>query len=571
MYAEVGDMNESKKTIYKGRSQKEDVFTVLAKLGGKAQVKQIYEELEDTWEQKHNFDLNDRDKWHKSIRSALGSLQYDGLVENIKAEHGYWRISRGDREYSIQEEDYNFSTESSKLFSKAISGADRSVKILTFAISFKGVENVFQDINAIDAVTIVTNRRRDTERIKQFLIEKGIRSVEIKRCKNLHAKVCIIDENKVIIGSSNLTAKSLGFSSNSNIEANILSENRNVIEKSLNLFNSLFNRNAGLTKEEYKNEDFLSSISGIPTRIVKLMKNSNEILIILPSMIRRDMFGIFKMINDNAKIKVMVHWPRTSSIEFKTGLKALRAMKNKNHISLIPVRENIHAKVYIFKNNGEKIAFISSLNMTESSWDYYIEAGLLTNRIDVIEDVEKRILEHKEFNFHGVVMEDPDDKNSKGEGIREDTDEIEELQENIVEGQNYIDEFSELLEKFKNKYAYVYEEDNTETDIIVRPMSRDIFNQQVRDLYEVEGFTGEDLDKSEITKERLLDERKRKRKIDGHGYLYCALLLHYGKQPVTKENISKILDEQEIDYDPLMIDALMSCLKGVNINEAIER
>ena len=549
--------------VYKGRSQKEDVLLALEKLEGEAQLQQIYSELEDTWEQKHHFDLNDRDKWHKSIRSALGSLQYDELVENIK--HGVWGTIGGKGDYSTQMEDYNFSSESLKLFSKAISRADKSIKILTFAISFKGVEKVFQDIKRIESVTIVTNRRRDTERIKQFLIEKGILSVEIKRCKNLHAKICIIDENMVIIGSSNLTAKSLGFSNNPNIEANILSKNPNVIEKSLNLFKSLFNRDVGLIKEEDKTEDFLSSISGIPTRILKLIRDSNEILIILPSMVQRRMFGIFKMINDNAKIKVIVHWPRTSSIEFKNGLKALRAMKNKNHISLIHVRENIHAKVYIFKNNGEKIAFISSLNMTERSWDYYIEAGLLTNRVDVIEDLEK-----KELSFHGVVPEDPYDKTSNGNGISEDTEEIEDIQENIVEGQNYIDEFSELLEKFKNKYAYVYEENDTEIDIIERTIRKDIFNQQVRDLYEVEGFTSEDLEKDEITKEILLGERKQKCKIDERDcYLHCALLLHFGNPPVTKEKIIKILEELEIDYDPLMIDALMSCLKGVDIREVI--
>jgi len=551
--------------IYKGRSQKEDVFLVLEKLGGEAQVQQIYSELEDTWEQKHHFDLNERDKWQKSIRSALGSLKYDGLVENIK--HGVWGTIGGIGDYSTQMEDYNFSSESFKLFSKAISRADKSIKILTFAISFKGVEKVFQDIKPIESVTIVTNRRRDTERIKQFLIEKGIHSVEIKRCKNLHAKIGIIDENMVIIGSSNLTAKSLGFSSNPNIEANILSKNPNVIEKSLNLFKSLFNRDVCLIKEENETEDFLSSISEIPTRILNLIKNSNEILIILPCMIQRHMFGSFKMINDNAKLTVIVPWPRTSSTGFKKGLKTLRALHRKNHISLIPVRENIHAKVYVFKNNGEKIAFISSLNMTEPSWDYYIEAGLLTNGIDVIEDIE-----NKELSFHRVMMDrDPDDKKiSKEEGISEDTEEIEELQENIVEGQKYVDEFSELLEKFKNKYAYVYEEDDAGTDIIGwRTMPKDIFNQQVSDLSEVEGFTSEDLEKSERTKERLPGERKQKYKIDERGYLYCALLLHYGKQPVTKERIIKILEEQEIDYDPMMIDALMSCLKGVDISEVI--
>ena len=73
--------------IYDGRTQKEDVFFALGKLGGEAHCQAIYSELKDTWEQKYHYNLNERDaagiRWHHSIQGRLGSLQYDGLVENI--------------------------------------------------------------------------------------------------------------------------------------------------------------------------------------------------------------------------------------------------------------------------------------------------------------------------------------------------------------------------------------------------------------------------------------------------------------------------------------------------------
>ena len=564
--------------IYKGRSQKEDVFLALQNLGGATKFEALCKELSETWKEKWNKDLNEigsdgYPKWRKSIATSLSSLKIDGLVNNPR--HAYWEIIGGGGEYVTQKEDYNFSNNSLKLFQEVISTAEKEVKVLTFALSFKGVEEAFQNVKNIESVTIFTNRRRDTDRIKQLLVGKGIQTVEIKRCKNLHAKMCIIDDGKVIVGSSNLTAKSLGLSSYPNIECNLLTDDSNLVKKASNIFDYIINGDAKLITEKYEDEDIISSIpgSGIPSRIMNLIKESDEVLMILPSMIERHMFGIFKMMNDSARIKILIHWPRTSSKGFKKGLKALRAMKSKNAISLIPVKENIHAKVYVFNKNGDKIAFISSLNMTEPSWDYYVEAGLLTKKDVIIRDIE-----NKELEFHRVVMEDPDDKISNGGGSGGEVDEIDELHESSVEGQNYVDNFSELLEKFKRKYSYVYEENDADTDRIGRTMPFDIFMKEIDDISEDEGFTNDDeipLEKDEKEKEREISEKissteiKPKPKIDDMGYLHCALLLHYAKKPVTKEGIIKILDELDITYDLIMIDALISSLKNVNINDAL--
>jgi large subunit ribosomal protein L12 len=53
-------------------------------------------------------------------------------------------------------------------------------------------------------------------------------------------------------------------------------------------------------------------------------------------------------------------------------------------------------------------------------------------------------------------------------------------------------------------------------------------------------------------------------------YVYAALLLHYGKQEITEENIIKVLQAAGIQVDEVRVKALVAALKEVNIDEAIK-
>ena len=53
-------------------------------------------------------------------------------------------------------------------------------------------------------------------------------------------------------------------------------------------------------------------------------------------------------------------------------------------------------------------------------------------------------------------------------------------------------------------------------------------------------------------------------------YIYAALLLHYGKQPITEENIVRVLQAAGIAPDEVKVKALVAALKEVNIEEAIK-
>lgn len=53
-------------------------------------------------------------------------------------------------------------------------------------------------------------------------------------------------------------------------------------------------------------------------------------------------------------------------------------------------------------------------------------------------------------------------------------------------------------------------------------------------------------------------------------YVYAALLLHYAKQPITEDNVSKILQAAGIQVDEVKVKALVAAVKEINIDEAIK-
>lgn len=53
-------------------------------------------------------------------------------------------------------------------------------------------------------------------------------------------------------------------------------------------------------------------------------------------------------------------------------------------------------------------------------------------------------------------------------------------------------------------------------------------------------------------------------------YIYGALLLHYAKQEINEENLTKVLQAAGISPDEVRIKTLVAALKEVNIEEAIK-
>lgn len=53
-------------------------------------------------------------------------------------------------------------------------------------------------------------------------------------------------------------------------------------------------------------------------------------------------------------------------------------------------------------------------------------------------------------------------------------------------------------------------------------------------------------------------------------YVYAALLLHYAKQEINEDNLSKVLQAAGLQPDEVRVKTLVAALKEVNIDEAIK-
>jgi large subunit ribosomal protein L12 len=53
-------------------------------------------------------------------------------------------------------------------------------------------------------------------------------------------------------------------------------------------------------------------------------------------------------------------------------------------------------------------------------------------------------------------------------------------------------------------------------------------------------------------------------------YVYSAMLLHSAGQPITEENVKKVLTAAGVKTDAARVKALVASLEGVNIEEAIK-
>lgn len=55
-------------------------------------------------------------------------------------------------------------------------------------------------------------------------------------------------------------------------------------------------------------------------------------------------------------------------------------------------------------------------------------------------------------------------------------------------------------------------------------------------------------------------------------YIYTAMLLHSAKQPITEENVKKVLSATGgAQADELKVKQLVTALEGVNIDEAVKQ
>ncbi|MEM2890588.1 MAG: 50S ribosomal protein P1 [Candidatus Hadarchaeum sp.] len=53
-------------------------------------------------------------------------------------------------------------------------------------------------------------------------------------------------------------------------------------------------------------------------------------------------------------------------------------------------------------------------------------------------------------------------------------------------------------------------------------------------------------------------------------YVHAVLLLHSAKQPISEENLKKVIAAAGLQVDEARVKAMVAALEGVNIDEAIK-
>jgi len=53
-------------------------------------------------------------------------------------------------------------------------------------------------------------------------------------------------------------------------------------------------------------------------------------------------------------------------------------------------------------------------------------------------------------------------------------------------------------------------------------------------------------------------------------YVYAALLLHYARQPITEENIARVVQAAGVGVDEVKVKALVAALKEINIEDVLK-
>lgn len=288
-----------------------------------------------------------------------------------------------------------------EIFKNFIGNTNKSLDIMTNVISAKTsllLLNLLKKRNV--KIRILTRRILKVDFNKLMELKNDSKfDLEICRCARLHAKVFIRDGKKAIIGSPNFTYTSIGEEErNGYVEGYYVTDNKEILKSTKSFFNSIWSE-----KDITINSDrFLTSKrGGIPKKIIEMIKSEKKELFIVmnSSLIQLNIIDdIVEKFNKNLRLKIITNWPRETNTGIKEVLYKLRDYSNlkTKELEIVPKRQNIHAKIYIFKS--KKLAFISSMNLHRNSWTTSFEAGVilkdkkeieeLSNYIDSLETIE---------------------------------------------------------------------------------------------------------------------------------------------------------------------------------------
>ena len=326
------------------------------------------------------------------------------FFENLKKEE-HRQITSHPKGAFLDESNYN-------LFYPFINSANKSLYILSWRIDERLLSELLWGLKDKSIkVIIITKNRTNKGYLNKFKDYCSNLDFELTHRNKIHAKLIIKDENEIAVGSSNITNASMSKGEHF-LDCNTILDHKESVDDAINLFNSLYYKKDYMKK--YETSKLLYSRifeSCLPFSLKKYFKEETEEIILLFSCDMVDNKIIDKIIEWNPKIPIKLYvgdYFGNSHLS-KDNLRSMRwlydtSISNYKNVQVIPVHSNIHSKLYLFKN--QKISFISSQNLTISSWQSLLETGIIDDEKKDFDYLYDSIQSLKKSNLDKIEFED---------------------------------------------------------------------------------------------------------------------------------------------------------------------
>lgn len=249
------------------------------------------------------------------------------------------------------------------------------------------LRQLLNEVNDDVDVTVITGTRPSL--LEVMKAEKSLkRKISVDVWGRVHCKIILAD-NEVYIGSANLTESGIKQS----IEAAIIT-NDPIIVNDVCSFCSIFTGGSRYSEPYYANigsintptkSVFVSSVTNIPSLVLDLVKRATtNITILTPTYNYEAMRMLLNQVNPNVSLEVFVKLDENSWLRDISDPYAIRLLLEKGAaVWNIP---RLHAKILLIDN---KVALISSFNITNQAFSYIFDAGILTLNPMIIDSLVK--------------------------------------------------------------------------------------------------------------------------------------------------------------------------------------
>lgn len=289
--------------------------------------------------------------------------------------------------------------ESWKVFRKLVSSAEEKVDIATGSLSPEGLSTILSELDSNVELRIINNWTGGGgySGIKEIIDTQE----ELKRCKRFHGKLCIVDDETALVGSSNITTGSLGEpeGKSGTVEANLYTTDEDIVNQASSLFDTVWNEKEKPPTRD-KDSRFLSSARGMPLRVKSLIEEAGEeITIIIPPLFEtregyKSIPHYIRELNPDVKLKII-----TSCSIPENYVDLVKEIGSWDNTEIKLVKDRIHAKAYVI---DWETAIVSSANLEFTSWVSSLETGVVIEEEDYLDEIKEKV---EELESHEAKMD----------------------------------------------------------------------------------------------------------------------------------------------------------------------